>query len=136
MKKWADKKRRPLEFRAGDQELEPEQIQFRSRKDQRLIRKNEEFVKVLEKVGSTFYRVALPTWMKIHLVIHVSNLKPYHLDQDHDSHNFIIRVGITLKQKDIKEVTEILVDRVKKVGRLCMASSIISCQMEESHYKR
>ncbi|TYK01231.1 reverse transcriptase [Cucumis melo var. makuwa] len=44
MKKWADKKRRPLEFRAGNQvliKLRPEQV-----------------------------RVALPTWMKIYPVIH------------------------------------------------------------------
>ena len=31
---------------------------------------------VLKWVGNTSYRVALPTWMKIHQVIHVSNLKP------------------------------------------------------------
>ena len=69
MKKWADKKRRPLQFRAGDQvliKLRPEQIRFRSRKDQRLVRKYEGSVEVLQKIGVTSYRVALPTWMKIH----------------------------------------------------------------------
>ncbi|KAA0053382.1 reverse transcriptase [Cucumis melo var. makuwa] len=52
MKKWADKKRRPLEFRAGDQvliKLRPEQVGFRGRKDQRLIRKYEGPVEVLKK---------------------------------------------------------------------------------------
>ena len=71
MKKWADKKRRPLQFRAGDQvliKLRPEQIRFRNRKDQQLVRKYEGPVEVLKKIGATFYRVALPTWMKIHPV--------------------------------------------------------------------
>ena len=87
MKKWADKKRRPLQFRVGDQvliKLRPEQIRFCSRKDQRLVRKYEGPVEVLKKIGATSYRVALPTWMKIHPVIHVSNLKPYHPDPDDD----------------------------------------------------
>ncbi|KAA0051292.1 reverse transcriptase [Cucumis melo var. makuwa] len=85
MKKWADKKRRPLEFRAGDQvliKLRPEQVRFRGRKDQLLVRKYEGPVEVLKKVGNTSYRVALPTWMKIYPVIHVSNLKPYHQDTE------------------------------------------------------
>ncbi|KAA0060641.1 reverse transcriptase [Cucumis melo var. makuwa] len=81
MKKWADKKRRPLEFRAGDQvliKLRPKQVRFRGRKDQRLVRKYEGPVEVLKKVGNTSYRVTLSTWIKIYPVIHVSNLKPYH----------------------------------------------------------
>ncbi|KAL0554721.1 hypothetical protein IC582_008649 [Cucumis melo] len=85
MKKWADKKRRPLEFRTGDQvliKLRPEQVRFRGRKDQLLVRKYEGPVEVLKKVGNTSYRVALPTWMKIYPVIHVSNLKPYYQDTE------------------------------------------------------
>ena len=39
-------------------------------------------VEVLKKVGNTSYKVALPTWMKIHPVIYVSNLKPYHQDTE------------------------------------------------------
>ncbi|KAA0057211.1 reverse transcriptase [Cucumis melo var. makuwa] len=75
MKKWADKKQRPLEFRAEDQvliTLQPKQIWFRGRKDQRLIRKYKGPVEVLKKVGNTSYRVALPTWMKIYPIIHVT----------------------------------------------------------------
>ncbi|TYJ97166.1 reverse transcriptase [Cucumis melo var. makuwa] len=92
MKKWADKKRRPLEFRAGDQvliKLRPEQVRFRGRKDQRLIRKYEGPVQVLKKVGNTSYRVVLPTWMKIYPVIH----------------------------KEDKDVEEILAERVRRGRR-------------------
>ena len=85
MKKWANMKRRPLEFQSGDKvliKLRPEQFWFRGQRDQRLVRKYEGPVEVIEKVGKASYRVQLPSWMKIHLVIHVSNLKPYHPDPD------------------------------------------------------
>ena len=63
MKKWADKKRRPLQFRARDQvliKLRPEQIRFRGRKDQRLVQKYEGPVEVLKKIRDTSYRVVYP----------------------------------------------------------------------------
>ena len=119
MKKWADKKRRPLELRVGDQvliKLRPGQIRFRGRKDQRLVRKYEGPVEVLKKVGNTSYKVALPTWMKIHPVIHVSNLKPYYQDPDDMQRNAIARPAINLSQKESKEVEEILAERVR-MGR-------------------
>ena len=78
MKKWADKKQRPLEFHVGDQvliKLKEEQIQFKRHKDQRLVRKYKGPVEVLEKIGKTSYRVVLPAWMKIHPIVHVSKLK-------------------------------------------------------------
>ncbi|KAL0554684.1 hypothetical protein IC582_008611 [Cucumis melo] len=121
MKKWADKKRRPLEFRAGDQvliKLRPQQVRFRGRKDQRLVRKYEGPVEVLKKVGNTSYRVALPTWMKIYPVIHVSNLKLYHQDTEDLQQNIVTRPIIDLSQKEDKDVEEILAERVKK-GRRC-----------------
>ncbi|KAA0035448.1 reverse transcriptase [Cucumis melo var. makuwa] len=75
----ADKKHHPLEFRTGDQvliKLRPKQIRFRGCKDQRLFRKYKGPVEVLKRMGNTSYKLVLPTWMKIHRVIHVSNLKP------------------------------------------------------------
>ncbi|KAA0067362.1 reverse transcriptase [Cucumis melo var. makuwa] len=120
MKKWADKKRRPLEFRAGDQvliKLRPEQVRLRGRKDQRLVRKYEGPVEVLKKVGNTSYRVALPTWMKIYPVIHVSNLKSYHQDTEDLQQNIVTRPIIDLNQKEDKEVEEILAERVRRGRR-------------------
>ena len=55
--------------------------------------------------------------MKIHPVIHVSNLKPYHSDPDDDQRNVITRPSIDLKQRDNKEIEEILANRVRKIGR-------------------
>ncbi|KAA0063945.1 reverse transcriptase [Cucumis melo var. makuwa] len=120
MKKWADKKRWPLEFRARDQvliKLRPEQVRFRGRKDQRLVRKYEGPVEVLKKVGNTSYRVALPTWMKIYPVIHVSNLKPYHQDTEDLQRNIVTRPIIDLSQKEDKDVEEILAERVRRGRR-------------------
>ncbi|TYK01597.1 reverse transcriptase [Cucumis melo var. makuwa] len=120
MKKWADKKRRPLEFRAGDQvliKLRPKQVRFRGRKDQRLVRKYEGPVQVLKKVGNTSYRVVLPTWMKIYPVIHVSNLKSYHQDTEDLQRNIVTRPIIDLSQKEDKDVEEILAERVRRGRR-------------------
>ena len=65
MKKCADKKWRPLEFRAGDQvliKLKAEQIHLRGHKDQYLIRIYEGLVEVLKKIGNASYMVVLPGW--------------------------------------------------------------------------
>ncbi|KAA0056238.1 uncharacterized protein E6C27_scaffold226G00020 [Cucumis melo var. makuwa] len=89
MKKWADKKQRPLEFHVGDQvliKLKEEQIQFKRHKDQHLVRKYKGPVEVLEKIGKTSYRVVLPAWMKIHPIVH----------------------------REKKKVEEILTDKVRK----------------------
>ncbi|KAA0041182.1 reverse transcriptase [Cucumis melo var. makuwa] len=90
MKKWDDKKRRPLEFRARDQvlkKLKVEQIRFRGHRDQHLARKYEGPMEVLKKIGNALYWAVLPAWMKIHPVIHVSNLKPYHQDLNDKQRN-------------------------------------------------
>ncbi|TYK25835.1 reverse transcriptase [Cucumis melo var. makuwa] len=90
---------------------------FRGRKDQRLVRKYEGPVEVLKKVGNTSYRVALPTWMKIYPVIHVSNLKPYHQDTEDLQQNIVTHPIIDLSQKEDKDVEEILVERVRRGRR-------------------
>lgn len=63
MKRWADRKRRPIKFWTGDQvliKLRLEQIWFWSRKDQHLVRKYEGPVEVLKKIRNASYRMALP----------------------------------------------------------------------------
>ena len=120
MKKWTDKKRRPLEFQAEDQvliKLLSKHIQLWGRKNQHLVRKYERPVEVLKKVENTSYRVALPTWMKIHPIIHASNLKSCHSDPDDMQRNVTVRPTIDLSQKEDKEVEEILAERVRKGRR-------------------
>ncbi|KAA0046930.1 reverse transcriptase [Cucumis melo var. makuwa] len=62
-------------------------------------------------------RVALPTWMKIYPVIHVSNLKPYHQNTEDLQRNVVARPIIDLSQKEYKDVEEILAERVRRGRR-------------------
>lgn len=68
MKKWANKKRRPLKFRAKNQvliKLKAEQTRFRGTKPQQLLKKYEGPMEVFKKIGNASYRVVLPAF-KIH----------------------------------------------------------------------
>ncbi|GMP60406.1 hypothetical protein CsSME_00023285 [Camellia sinensis var. sinensis] len=81
MKKWADEKRRPLEFKAGDQvlvKLNPEQRKFMRGRDRRLVRKYKGPVTILKRIGKCAYKIDAPSWLKVHPVFHVSYLKPYY----------------------------------------------------------
>lgn len=66
-------------------------------------------------------------WMKIQPVIHMSNLKPYHPDKEDNNWNNVMRPVINLKQKDVKEVEEILADKTRKNRK----PTRISGQVEE-----
>lgn len=52
--------------------------------------------------------------MKIHLLIHVSNLKLCHQDPNDMQCNVIVRPSIDLSQKEDKDVEEIPADLAKK----------------------
>lgn len=41
----------------------------------------------MKKIGRVSYRVELPSWCKIHKVLHVSVLKPYFADKEDASRN-------------------------------------------------
>ena len=49
-----------------------------------LIRKNEGSFPVLQKAEKVSYKLELSPKLKIHLMFHVSMLKPYHEDKDED----------------------------------------------------
>lgn len=96
---YQEKASKRIKFWVGDQvliKLWPEQIWFRECKDQHLVRKYEGHVEVLKRVENTSYRVVLPTWMKIHPVIHMSNLNPCHQDHDDMQRNVIVWLTIDL----------------------------------------
>lgn len=120
MKKWADQGKRPLEFQVGDLvlvKLTPEQLRFLRNRDRRLVRKYEGLVPVVAKIGKASYRVEPPAWMKVHLVFHVSCLKPYHADQEDSTRNISTRAAINAKPPAPKQVEDILADRVVKARR-------------------
>ena len=81
------------------------------------MRKYEGPIEVIEKVERTSYHLQLPTWMRIYPVIHVSNLKPYHPDDDDQQRNQVTRSLVTMKDSSKKEVEEILVERTRRIGK-------------------
>ena len=120
MKKWADQKRRPLDFKTGDLvliKLQPEQLRFRGDKDVRLVRKYEGPVPVISKVGLTSYKFDLPAWMKIHPVLHVSNLKPYHPDQADPVRNQPTRGAVVVQPRSKRQPEAILAERTVSTDR-------------------
>ncbi|KAJ7944105.1 Retrotransposon protein, putative, Ty3-gypsy subclass [Quillaja saponaria] len=114
MKKWADKGRRQLEFQVGDLvlvKLTKEQLKGLRGQDHKLIRKYEGPLPIVSKVGKVAYKIDLPPWMKIHPVIHVSNLKPYHPDPEDPARNQSTRPAVNLKKPPSRVAKEILAER-------------------------
>ena len=114
MKKWADKGRRDLEFKVGDLvlvKLMPEQFRSLKSKDNRFVRKYWGPVPVIAKVGKVAYKIAPSIGMKIHPVIHVSNLKPYHLNMEDLSRNQPTRSEVNLRRLEKRVAAEILAER-------------------------
>nr|GEY30013.1 hypothetical protein CTI12_AA187700 [Tanacetum cinerariifolium] len=85
MKKWADEKRRYVEFEFEDQvmvKLLPQQFKSLRKVHKGLIQRYEGHFSLIGRVRKVSYRVQLPPKLKIHPVFHVSFLKPYHEDEE------------------------------------------------------
>ncbi|KAF2307314.1 hypothetical protein GH714_026368 [Hevea brasiliensis] len=115
MKKWADTKRRHLEFEEGDMvivKLIPQTVRNYGRVHKGLLRRYEGPFPMEKCIGKLAYRVKLPPHLECHPVFHVSFLKPYHADKDDSdrgkSHQAPTVVNTTLEH----EVEEILAHRV------------------------
>lgn len=88
MKKWADAKRRHLEFEEGDLvmvKLLPHQSRRLVKVHKGLVRRYEGPFPVEKCIKKLAYRVTLPSHLEMHPVFHVSLLKPYHQDKDDPS---------------------------------------------------
>ncbi|XP_071717993.1 DNA oxidative demethylase ALKBH2-like [Rutidosis leptorrhynchoides] len=78
MKKWADKKRRHVEFDVGDKvmvKLLPQQFKTFRKVHKGLIRRYEGPFPVIGRVGKVSYRVELPPKLKIHPVFHMLQMQ-------------------------------------------------------------
>ncbi|XP_022894023.1 uncharacterized protein LOC111408507 [Olea europaea var. sylvestris] len=120
MKKWADKKRRPLEFKVGDQVLVkilPQQFKAYRSVHKGLVRRYEGPFPVIAKVGKVSYRLDLPSTLKIHPVFHVSMLKPYHEDMEDPSRGELQRAPPIVTKSFDKEVDE--ADEPEEIGGSC-----------------
>ncbi|KAF3783431.1 hypothetical protein EJ110_NYTH27695 [Nymphaea thermarum] len=85
LKKLADRRRRSMEFRAGDQVLVKLYADragiFRGRHRAR-IRKYEGPFTVVKRMGKLAYKLDLPLHFKVHPVFHVCNLQPFYADDE------------------------------------------------------
>nr|GEY00790.1 hypothetical protein CTI12_AA187700 [Tanacetum cinerariifolium] len=83
--KWADERRRHVEFEVEDQvmvKLLPQQFKSLRKVHKGLIRRYEGLFPMIGRIKKVSYRVQLPPKLKIHPVFHVSFLKPYHGDEE------------------------------------------------------
>ncbi|KAI3458616.1 hypothetical protein Pfo_015279, partial [Paulownia fortunei] len=111
MKKWADERRRPQEFNIGDPvlvKLLPQQFKALRGMHKGLVRRYEGPFPIVAKVGKVSYRIDLPSSLKIHLVFHVSMLKPYHGDEEDPSRGQSHRAPPVVTKSYDKEIEEVL----------------------------
>ncbi|KAL6181373.1 hypothetical protein ACLB2K_048028 [Fragaria x ananassa] len=115
MKKWADKKMRHVEFKEGDLvlvKLLPQQFKSLRKLHKGLVRKYEGPFEVIKRIGNVSYKLHLPPKLKIHPVVHVSMLKPFHEDEEDPSRGVSHQTPTTVVTSFDKEIDEILADRV------------------------
>ncbi|KAM1189761.1 hypothetical protein ACFX2J_025401 [Malus domestica] len=115
MKEWADRKRRNVEFQTGDQvfvKLNASQHKSTRGLHKSLLRKYEGPFPIIKKVGKAAYVVELPPRLKFHPVFHVSNLKPYHADDEEPSRGESHRAPPLMTEAFDKEVENIEAKRV------------------------
>lgn len=116
MKKWADAKRRPLEFEEGDLvmvKLLAHQIRRRHANVHKgLVRRYEGPFKVEKRIGKQAYRLILPPHLELHPVFHVSLLKPYRADMDEPSRGESKRAPTSVTTAPRHEVEMIIDHRV------------------------
>ncbi|VFQ66115.1 unnamed protein product [Cuscuta campestris] len=88
MKRWADARRRHLEFEEGDLvmvKLLPHQSRRFAKVHKGLVRRYEGPFPIERCIGKLAYRLTLPSHLEMHLVFHVSLLKPFNEDKDDPS---------------------------------------------------
>ncbi|KAG8377434.1 hypothetical protein BUALT_Bualt08G0032500 [Buddleja alternifolia] len=119
MKKWADPKRRHLEFNTGDKvliKLIPQQFKAFLGMHKGLVRKYEGPYPVVAKVGKVSYWLDLPSTLKIHPVFHVSMLRPYQEDEEDPSRGESHRAPPVVTKSFDKEIEEVISHKLNAVG--------------------
>lgn len=108
-------------------------------KDSRLTPKYIGPLPILKRIGRVAYRVELPSWCKIHKVLHVSVLKPYYADKEDAYRNEPKRPVFELKQVGKKVVEVILDHRITRASRKDHQEYLVKwtgCSRKENTWKR
>ena len=86
-KSYADKKRKPLEFEAGDHvflQVTPTACMGRAIKSRKLTPRFVGPYQILRRIGAVAYEIALPPHLaNLHNVFHVSQLRKYIVNPSH-----------------------------------------------------
>lgn len=115
MKKWADSKRRHVEFSVGDMvfvKILAGQHKSTRSLHKGLLRKYEGPFPIVKRVGNVAYQLGLPSRLNFHPVFHVSCLKPYHADMEDPDRNEPKRVPFGATSAYDKDIEAILDTRV------------------------
>ncbi|KAF2286592.1 hypothetical protein GH714_021001 [Hevea brasiliensis] len=112
MKKWADSRRRHVEFTEGDMVLVRMFSRIHGKRHKGLLRKYEGPFMVEQRIGKVAYRLRLPAHLECHPMFHVSLLKPYHADEEDPARNKSKRAPVAITRSFEHEPEEILMHRV------------------------
>ncbi|XP_075101616.1 uncharacterized protein LOC142177054 [Nicotiana tabacum] len=117
MKKFADRKRHPMNYRVGDMvmvKFNPRQFKALRGMHQNLIRKYDGPFNIVAKVGKISYKLDMPSYLKICHVFHASMLRPYHEEKDDPSKGQSSRVPITITVSYDREIEAIVDYQVRR----------------------
>jgi hypothetical protein len=107
-KSYADQRRRELTFDVGDQafvKISPTKSVFRFGKKEKLSPRYVRPFEILERIGETTYRIALPLqYAQIQNVFHVSMLRKYLQDPSHviQYEDVDIREDLSMEEKSVE----------------------------------
>ncbi|XP_031488877.1 uncharacterized protein LOC116256622 [Nymphaea colorata] len=124
MKKFADRNRRPMEFRVGDQvlvKLYPDHMGIFRGRHRSLIRKYERPFTVLKRIGKLACKLGLPPDFKVHSMFHVCNLKPLYFDEEDPDRSVperdpILQRAPSTKRAADRQMKEILWHKTNYLG--------------------
>ncbi|XP_070017242.1 uncharacterized protein [Nicotiana sylvestris] len=143
MKKFADRKRRPTDYRVGDMvmvKFNPRQFKALRGMHQNLIRKYEGPFKIVAKVGKISHKLDMPSYLKIYPVFHASMLKPYHEDKDDPSRAQSSRAPMTITVLHDREIETIIDYQARrKQGQKATAMFLVHWKgqsLEEATWER
>jgi hypothetical protein len=107
-KSYADRKRRPLEFKVGDKvflKVSPTRGVMRFNQKGKLSPRFIGPYEILDRIGEVAYRLNLPNSLgRVHNVFHISQLKPYIASPDHvlDPETVEMDPSLTFQQQPIR----------------------------------
>jgi hypothetical protein len=122
----ANARRRDVQFAVGDMvRMSTANLQLPSTMSKKLVHRYVGPFKVLEKVHACAYKLQLPPAMKIHPVLHVSNLLRWRVDGEHPEHNVVGEslppFAPTVQQRVIDQVLD------KRVRRFGAGAQFVEC---------